>query len=514
MLDHAGRRMLVAAGWAVFVLVFVLPAVGLAVGCLAEQVGPRDGFSVSPRQWGLLGRSVCLAALGTAAALLLSLPGAYVVGRVGRLSRGPWLIAMLIAPLLLPPMVYAFGWERLLPVGFSGFWRCVAVWALWSWPLPALLIGVGWSRSAGAAYSGALLSTSPAGAFFRVVLPSLVPHLIASAAILWVILLGEYSVPHACGLMVYATELLGWAQESVHPIDTLWPAMPLAGVVLLGLLLAVGAWRGAALGEDVVTPRVEQWRSRRLIGGAGALLAVSVGLPLAAFVVKSGSVEAMVLALRTHGYELGQSLALAGLAGLVIVGLGLSVAVGGRARGLVLVWSLVFGALPGALVGEAILSTYRPVTLVYDHWVMVVMGYVARFGWIGMLAMAVVERAAPDSVCGQAEADGADAAAVTLRIRAAMGWPVLVFAGCLAATLSLAELPASTLLRVPSVQLIAIILIEKFHRFEDGMLASLSLWLVLSAIPAVVFSVVALRSLRDEGGSDSPRGGAFDRPVF
>jgi hypothetical protein len=52
---------------------------------------------------------------------------------------------------------------------------------------------------------------------------------------------------------------------------------------------------------------------------------------------------------------------------------------------------------------------------------------------------------------------------------------------------------ASSPVRVPGFSPIAQVIIEKFHRFEDGMLISLSFWLVAAALPGVVLLIVALR---------------------
>jgi hypothetical protein len=49
------------------------------------------------------------------------------------------------------------------------------------------------------------------------------------------------------------------------------------------------------------------------------------------------------------------------------------------------------------------------------------------------------------------------------------------------------------MLRVPAFNPVAHIVIEKFHRFEDGMLISLSLCLVSVAIPTALLLAWALR---------------------
>jgi ABC-type Fe3+ transport system permease subunit len=511
------RHLLPAAGGAVFVLAFVAPTLALLARCVLDGASPRDGFSVSDRQWGLLAKSILLAGAGTVTALGVSLPGAYVVARVGRLSRRPVLTALLAAPLWFPPMVYVFGWQRLLPAALPASVQCVGVWALWAYPIPALLLGTAWSRLGRGAYEAALLETTPAHAFLRAVLPLLVAPLAAAAMVLFIIFLGEYSVPHACGVLVYATELLGWSEESARAIDTLWPSLPLTGAILLALMVTARIAGGGRREEDPAT-EVPGVRSGSLFLTllAGGCFALAVLLPLAALSVKLKSCGVMTGALRTYGMELLESLLVTGGSGLLVVGMGVGVAAGRTWRRIALLWALGFGALPGALVGEALLSAYQSVTSIYDHWPMVVLGYVARFGWIGMVVMELAERALPQELAWQARADGADDTDVTLRISAALSWPTLLFGVCLAAALALAELPTSTLVRVPTLGLIAHILIEKFHRFEEGMLISLSLWLVLAAIPAAVLPAVLLRTYRTTrspcSGPNAPRpGGGFSR---
>ena len=60
--------------------------------------------------------------------------------------------------------------------------------------------------------------------------------------------------------------------------------------------------------------------------------------------------------------------------------------------------------------------------------------------------------------------------------------------------LALGEAAATALVRVPTFSPLSQILIEKFHRFEYGMLVSLSLWLVAAAVvPAGLLAIVLRR---------------------
>ena len=72
----------------------------------------------------------------------------------------------------------------------------------------------------------------------------------------------------------------------------------------------------------------------------------------------------------------------------------------------------------------------------------------------------------------------------------------LLGGACLVAALSLADITAISLVRVPSVGTISLTLIEKMHRFEEGMLVALSLWLASAALPPAALMALALRRRR------------------
>ena len=491
------RYVLPTAGCAVFLLSVAVPTIALLARCALDGERPAGGFTLTGRQWGLLGRSVGLAALATVTSLVVSIPGAYVVGRLGRLSRRPLLVAILIAPLLFPPMVYVFGWQKLLPAAFSGGLQCVGVWALWAYPIPALLIGSGWSRFGRAIYETALLDAPPASAFARAVLPRLWPHVVLSALVLFILFLGEYGVPHACGMMIYATELLGWSMESRFPIDTLWPSWPVAVLILAACAIVRVVWGRCFAENDTGTADASaRGASASLTLLAVVCVGVAAIVPTVALAADLESASVIGTAIRTYHGELLGSLAVTGSSGAIVVGMGVCVAAVRRLRRPVLLWTIAFGALPGALVGEAILSAYQNVPAIYNHWWIIILGFVARFGWIGVSAMMLALRAAPEELDWQARTDGADEAGVSLHIHAVLSWPTLLFGACLVAALSLSELPTSTLVRVPSLRLIAQTLMEKFHRFEDDMLISLSLCLVMATVPAAVLLAVVLRRVR------------------
>ena len=76
-----------------------------------SEVEP-DLFAPARFGWRLFGFSVGLAVSAALVAVLLALPAAYVVGHLEDAPHDRRLIGVLLAPLLFPPMVYAFGWQR------------------------------------------------------------------------------------------------------------------------------------------------------------------------------------------------------------------------------------------------------------------------------------------------------------------------------------------------------------------------------------------------------------------
>ena len=182
---RAIQVLLIAAGVAVFV-----GAIAFPVGVLLCRVlaGPEPSGAALDFPLALLAKTVALAAAAVAVSLLIAVPAAHVVSRLG---EGPVdLVAgvFLMTPLTLPAMVYALGWERVLP--FPDWLRCVMVWASWSWPVPAVFVGRVWSRRGRKLYEEALLECDPFHAVVRAVIPVLWRPLVACGLFLFAFFLG------------------------------------------------------------------------------------------------------------------------------------------------------------------------------------------------------------------------------------------------------------------------------------------------------------------------------------
>ncbi len=498
MIPRAIRITIFIFGLVLFGAVLVVPLGALVYRVAVSWQAPDGGYLPSARQWVLMGRTVGLSACGVLTAMVLALPGAYAVGRFGRVSRAPMLATLLIVPLLLPPMVFSFGWQRLLGAHGPGMrdWgpllRCVWVWGTWGWPIPALIIGAGWSRVGRAAYEAAILESSGGGAFLRAVLPSLRRHLVVSGLILFVLFVGEYSVPHSNGVIVVATELLTYVQ-SASMAECLRQSVPMM-VLVLSLLVAIRLVWPARVAQEHDERRVETSRPQALAWCA--VLAVVVGtavFPIAALAWRATLVGELFEAFSTYRAELLWSLAICAGVGLVAILIGVLV-VGNRwlrwpGVGVV----CVAGVWPGAVVGEGVLAAYQSVDVVYNYWPILVIGLAARFAWIGVLSSWVASTAVARDVVSQAAIDGAGVAAARFSVQLRSQWPVLLAGWFVVAAVSLGDVAVVDIVQVPTPRMLATILIEKFHRFETGMLVSMSLLMVACAVPGAILMTVAFR---------------------
>jgi ABC-type Fe3+ transport system permease subunit len=274
-------------------------------------------------------------------------------------------------------------------------------------------------------------------------------------------------------------------------------AWPLLGLVMLALAALAMCWRRRSEPDDEEMPEIRHAGQRWMLLGLTAPVGVmTVVLPVGALIGRLPSLGTMGQALHTYPTELWTSLAIAAAAGVAAVWMGVSAIAVRRVRPVVVGAVLVFGVLPAALVGHAVLAAYLPVGFVYNSWLLLAIGYVARYGWIGVLVAWLAWRSAGSDVVAQARTDGAGEIDITLGLRYRPNIALLLCGVAVVAAMSLADVALGSLLTVPGIGPISGKLMEKFHRFEYGMLVSLSLWLVAAALPPVVLAWIALRLRR------------------
>ncbi len=511
-----GRRPIVAAGWAGW----WLGGAGLWLGAILVPVGaivldvvtgpaPSAGWWLSSRQAQLLGKTAGLAAASVALTMLIAVwvvpAAARIVGREG----DPWLILLLAVPLFLPPYVYAYGWDALVQPGWSktmGAWagplRMVWIWSCWAWPIPTVILAGGWRRIGHAVYEAAVLDATPRTAFLRAVLPVLSGHLGLAAVLLWALFMIEYNVPHACTVQVYATELLARAESARHAVEVVAPALYLLTVVAVALAvvgLLLRGW-GAEDAQQQAPPGEAGARGLRRNLPLIVVAVIAVVVPLVSLLRQVESLDSFRTLWRVYHLAIGDTLAIAAGAGVLSVWLGLWLTHAGSRRGRVAlarraaaVLTIALGILPAAMVGQAHILAYRRIEWVYDGWPIMALAEVARWAWVGCLAGWLVRRSTSRELIDQALTDGATRRTAGRILGWRLHWPILASAGLLTMALTMAEVPAMSLVRPPGFGWMSLVLMEKFHRFEDQMLVTISLVLACAPLPGLILGWTAWR---------------------
>ena len=195
--------------WGLFLICCGLPLAWMLVALISS---PHAIHALQPVGFHLrlLGRTLAWNAGVAAIATLLALPVAIVLGNGRGVALGV-LAFLLPAALLLPSIVYAYGWMQVLRVGnvfpmpgtAGDVARCVWTLGTWLWPIPAGVIGLALRRLDADLQQQAMLD----GGYWRVVGRQLAAPAAASLAIVAILAMQEFAVYEPTGISVVATEV-------------------------------------------------------------------------------------------------------------------------------------------------------------------------------------------------------------------------------------------------------------------------------------------------------------------
>jgi ABC-type spermidine/putrescine transport system permease subunit II len=474
--------------------------------------------ALSAHRRAALARTLVGAGAVGAVALLLALPGAMVLSRMGP----RWMLAA-ATPMLLPPYLAFAGWSGLrAPTTTFGRWiasaperglewlplvaaRGIAVWGLglWAWPLCAIVLALG-LRAGSSSFDDAL-RLEAAGPFRRAStrLASAWPSVLAAWALASLLMLGSPIPFHVARIETFAIGL--WGTLDQHPAEpwrawvAAWPLVLLAGVaawLAAGPLARAGARLGA-LGEEgagSVRPHPAA------VGAAlGIPWALAVLVPLVLLWIGMGSARAIPEFLRRAGPGVATGLGVGAIVGLIAgsaaLGAAHACAVSERSRRIcrwMLVGTLAWSLLPGVLIGAAVAVVFRLGPRGLEESVApVVVAHLSRWLFlpvlIGIWTGTVEARALSDA----RRLDGALGPVAWVRTagRAAFGPAMAVALAGLC--LSLHEIEASIQVQTPGIEHLAQRLLQWLHYEQSRELSAagvimLGLGLVVSVALVVI----------------------------
>ena len=503
----------------------IAPLVGIGIGLSHPGYVATYVIGV-PRPLALLSRSLTLAVVATCIALLLGLAPAALLGS-SKGSRLAVLTGLVLAPLLVPPQVYAYAWQlalapnaligRIIPTA-GGAWiqsvlKAGVISGGWLWPIVALVVGAGWRSAGQSVYRMAVLDTTPARAFWRAVLPTLRAHLVAAACLVFAISMIEFAIPHLMLASVYSTVLQLLVDAGAPPRQVILTAAGSFAVVCVLIGWATWSLRGlrhwqAVEDEDpAIRQRLGWW-----VWSASALAwLLSVGAPagimLAWLKIPSAWREGFYLFGRVWLVSLGVSLAAA--AGVVMVAIATSLlrtAVQSTRRraslGVLVILVMLVSLIPAAALGRGFTLSYNHAGVLADRfpgtalgWIgesladlyaetplVWIAGMVARYAAIGVLVVWLAWGRRSHAVVEQARADGADAWGLMAGVVIPSAWPSLAAAGLIVAVLALFEVMITQSLSPPAYPSIGMSILNQMHYGRDDVVITTSLMVMVAGI--------------------------------
>jgi iron(III) transport system permease protein len=245
----------------------------------------------------LLWDSVSLTIVVTFLCAVVGTLTAWFIERTALPGRRFWAVLVVI-PLGIPDFVVSFGWRAIFP-SFGGFWAAVLVMTVAVYPLVYLPVAAN-LRSADPAQEEVArsLGLGRLRTFWRVTVGQARLAILGGSVLVALVVLAEFGAFEILGFRTLTTEIYSELQNGYNSpaACALSVLLVVLGIfVLLGEGAARGGGRGARLGAGVA----RQLRPVRLgratpaaLGGVGLLVAVSLGVPVAAVIylmVKGGN---------------------------------------------------------------------------------------------------------------------------------------------------------------------------------------------------------------------------------
>jgi iron(III) transport system permease protein len=426
------ERVILALATLLLAVIGVLPVAAM----LKESITVDGGFgfdayhalfrSEGQLAW-LMVHSLALSLLTASISTVVGVVLGVLLGKTDLPLRGS-LTLLFTVPLLLPPYVLAVAWFSILSrtgllgavlpdswsqkisLEFFGLPGCAFVLATAFTPL-AMLLTIAFIRTVNPRleYAARLVSGWP-NILLRITLPLMMPAISFAAVLIFLLSIGEISVPMYLRFPVYPVETLTQFAAFYDFRAANVAASPLFLLTLIILGLQTGLHKrvlqlGRRTPSDEMDPiALGRWRGPALVLLL-ALAAVLVVLPIGALVAQSHSFETYGAAFARAGESVLRSVAFAAIAATLLTVFGFFWGYLAERRTLSIWWvnewlALLLLALPGSVIGIGLIGLWNhPATnVIYASPAILILGYLAQYALLPMRTVSASIAAVPRSL--------------------------------------------------------------------------------------------------------------------
>ncbi|TVQ61295.1 MAG: iron ABC transporter permease [Phycisphaerales bacterium] len=434
--------------------------------------------------WRLVWRTVLLALCVTASALALATGLAWVIARRPVPGGRAWLIPLSL-PLAAPSFLVAEAHHRALGFdGFVGAWLSIT---LITYPLALLPLEATLRRvSRDAEHAARCFGCTGWQAFRKATLPQIMPTLEWTGLLIALYALSDYGAPAMLRIQVLTTAIESrrmFDPAGVAVLSLLLCAMAMACIVGIGRIRSTRWWIAPSAHVEIRCDECTRLRGAGAVMGTllcAGTFAMGVGVPASMVLlwwIKAGEAAdtSMLGALRIAGpgasRSLGVAIATTAIACVLAVpflmlGLRSPDAQRGSRTTRLSTLTLVGYAMPGVVVGFALVSIGLRTPLLYQTLPLLLMGYLVRSMAETLGPASAAARRLPHERLDAARGLGASYATTWRRIGLPAVAPGLIAGGALTFLTVVKELPVTLILRPTGFDTLAF---ELFDSLKEAM---------------------------------------------
>jgi iron(III) transport system permease protein len=344
------------------------------------------------RFWPLFGNSVRLALATTTVCGLIGVPAGILFAKSNLPLRSGFMW-LLTVPFVLPPYFIALGWSRVAAhLGATssdwlfGFGGCVLVLSSVFLPITMLQTFASASNVDGRLEEAGRLASRWPTVLRRITLPLSAPGILFSLVLVFLLAIGELSVPSFFRFPVLPVLSFTQFAASYNFGAATAAAVPLAALAFLGVLFESAFLRDRvftfrSIGRGLVVP-LDRWKPF-FAAMLGLLSVALVILPLSALFADAFSLTAMSEALQRAGASVARSIIYSAIAATILTTLGFLLGHLTRDRGqrLVNFLTLALFAIPGTVLSIGLVRLWNsPMTwFIYTTPALLILGYTAQY---------------------------------------------------------------------------------------------------------------------------------------
>lgn len=475
-----------------------------------------------PRYRNLFFNSLTIGFFTSVFSVILGFPLAYAIARINfplrRIVENVFLI-----PLLIPSYFLAIAWVFL--AGDNGIitnalrtapgtsiavspiysaWGVVFILTLSYFPLVTLLTLAGLRNIDLNLEKAGWLVTSRFRAFAGISLPLVLPYVLGSAILVFVLAINNFDVPSILLVNdIYPMEIFYQFSVFYKPERAMLLALPL----VLTAFTAIFAWYLLFKNRSIITVgsgwRAPEYPENNRAAGffafifAVLLLTVAVVLPLTGLVAQARSIDAISGAFSLAYKEMLNSLIVASITTVLSIVFGIIIAHAiergaVRLKGPVLALLMVPLIVPGSAIGIGLIKMYNHGAFlwIYGTVLIVILGLLARFIIIPVISISGAVKMIDPSLENAASVHGAGYKRILAGIIFPLTGHAIIASAVLCFIFTLNELPVAIMVNPPGFNTVSVRIYSLFHFGQEQAVAVLCL--IMTGVTIMLYAIMMM----------------------